>query len=372
MPFTGFLNGENLLFSHLPAVSDFCQTDGVYTRPVPAAYMGCNQLGCMPLGVRMGSECEKRLEAAFADAERRGLWLVPSDGAQKAALRLRVARGELVRPIPGCFARAVAFRVMKQRQKTLTTIKTLAALHPNWVFCSYSAAIAHGLWVANSLLRDIHVVSAGEYGRAGDRVIRHRNRLAAEDIASCQGVRVTSLARTLMDCLCEAEKCLSLPIVDAALHWGLIEQFDLVRFLEERGQGKRGICRARETPALADGRSGSALESFARAVIIELGFQVPELQVEIYDPLEPDNLKYGDFGWCLDTPRPIIGEADGLEKYAKGANGVEDAVRSMSRERRREAHINLTNAVVVRFSYEDVLDAAYFERLLEMAGVPRA
>lgn len=371
MPFAGFFNDEKLLFSHLPALSDSCQLDGVYTRHVLAAYMGCSQLGCMLLGVRMGSECEKRLEAAFADAERRGLWLVPSDCAQKAALRLRVARGELVRPIPGCFARATAFHAMKLRQKTLVTIKTLAMLRPNWVFCSYSAAVVHGLWVANSLLHDIHVVSAGEYGRAGNRVIRHRNQLVPEDITVSQGVRVTSLAYTLMDCLCRTRFSQALSIVDSALHWQLIELPELARFLDGRGQGRRGICQARETAACADARSESALESFARAKIIELGFQVPELQVELIDPLEPANPKYGDFGWCLDSPRPIIGEADGLEKYAKGATSVKDAVRSMSRERRREAHINLTNATVIRFSYEDVLDTAYFERLLETAGVPR-
>lgn len=320
----------------------------------------------------MGSECEKRLEVAFADAERRGLWLVPIGCAQEAALRLRLTKGELVQPIPGCFARTSAFHAMAQRQKTRITIKTLATLHPNWVFCSYSAALMHGLWVANSLLHDIHVATSGEYGRAGNQIVRHKSQLEAGDIVVSQGVRVTSLAYTLMGCLCKTRFSQALPIVDSALHWQLIGLPEVARFLDERGRGRRGIRQARETLTCADGRSESALESFARAKIIELGFQVPELQVELFDPLEPTNLKYGDFGWCLNSPCPIVGEADGLEKYARGASGVEEAIRSMSRERRREAHINLTNAVVIRFSYEDVLDAEYFERLLETAGVPRA
>lgn len=320
----------------------------------------------------MGLECERRLKAAFADVERQGLWLIPSERMRETALRLRLARGELVQPIPGCFARASVFHALKQRQKTLITMRTLAMLHPSWTFCSYSAGVAHGLWVANSLLHDIHVVNAGEYGRAGNRVIRHKNRLATEDVVVQQGIRVTSLAYTLMDCLCKTGFTQALPIVDSALHWQLIELPETIRFLDERGRGRRGIRQARKTAMYADGRSGSALESFARAKMIDLGFQIPELQVELVDPLEPGNLKYGDFGWCLDSSRPIIGEADGLEKYARNASGVEDAIRSMSRERRREAHINLTNAVVIRFSYEDVLDTAYFERLLETAGVPRA
>lgn len=90
--------------------------------------------------------------------------------------------------------------------------------------------------------------------------------------------------------------------------------------------------------------------------------------------MEPNNPKRGDFGWRLNDGRWIIGELDGLEKYRGrgGAAGtVEAAIRAMARERRREAHINLTNATVVRFSMDEVRDTSYFERLLANAGVPR-
>lgn len=61
-----------------------------------------------------------------------------------------------------------------------------------------------------------------------------------------------------------------------------------------------------------------------------------------------------------------------MRSIAGGAAGAVDAaIRAMARERRREAHINLTNATVVRFSMDEVRDTSYFERLLASAGVPR-
>ncbi len=43
----------------------------------------------------------------------------------------------------------------------------------------------------------------------------------------------------------------------------------------------------------------------------------------------------------------------------------------MAKERRREAHINMANATVIRFSMEEVYNVEYFENLLTTAGVPR-
>lgn len=67
----------------------------------------------------------------------------------------------------------------------------------------------------------------------------------------------------------------------------------------------------------ADGRSENGGESVVRAIILELGFAEPDLQVEIEDPLNPGTYKRVDYYWLLEDGRAIVGELDGFEKYLK-------------------------------------------------------
>lgn len=324
----------------------------------------------------MDRRARELLEELFQSAEREGLWAVPRSGSEAELLRVQVDRGRAKRPLPGCYAPATRLAKMTPRQRSYTTIRTLAVLHPDWIFCRFSAAVLYGLWVPNALLGTVHILKPSTYGRTGAAVQRHRYQMEPHEIVRCQGIRVVSPQHALADCLRHASFRDALPIVDSALRFGIATASELEEYLKESDKGARGVRGALKALSYADGRSGSGGESVARAVMIEFGFQVPELQVELFDPMEPGNPKYGDFGWLLETLHPVIGELDGFEKY-RASGGVEPqaqidhAIRVMSKERRREAHINLTGAKVIRFSLRDVLDSAYFERLLDEAGVPR-
>ena len=46
------------------------------------------------------------------------------------------------------------------------------------------------------------------------------------------------------------------------------------------------------------------------------------------------------------------------------------AIESFSDERLRESHLNLTRALVVRFSFAQAIDEDYMRRLLTCAGIP--
>ena len=191
-----------------------------------------------------------------------------------------------------------------------------------------------------------------------------------------RGVRVTSLRKTLVDCLCASDFRVGLAIADSAIHWELASKREIANWIEEDGRGRRGVRQARQTIAWADGRSENGGESIARATMIELGFVAPLLQVEVFDPMEPDSPKRGDFGWWLEDGSWVIGELDGIGKYRKDdvngtRNGLDAAIRALAAERRRESHLCLSGSKVVRFGMRDVLDTAYFERLLTAAGVPR-
>lgn len=92
----------------------------------------------------------------------------------------------------------------------------------------------------------------------------------------------------------------------------------------------------------------------------------------------PGVSKRADLGWRLSDGRYILAELDGFAKYLtedtrrSNIEKTELAVQSMRAERLRESHLNLTGAVILRFSFAQALDTSYFFQLLATAGVPLA
>lgn len=322
----------------------------------------------------MACDLEKTLKGKFAAAEACGELLVPVDRAERRQCARARASGVLVCPYPGLFARGEWYEALPERVRYLSVVRGIARLHPDWIFCSFTAAILHGLWVANARLDAVHVRVDGREStrKSPGRIQCHL--IVDDEFAMQCGLRVTSLHRTVLDCLCATRFCEGLGIVDAALHWGMTDRGSIVRYAAEHGARRPGIVGARRVLAYADGGSENGGESLARGMMIELGFAVPELQVEFADPMEPGNPKRVDFCWRRSDGRVIVGELDGLAKYSGGERVVDPAraVRVLAKERRREAHLNLTGATVIRFSLAEALDASYFTHLLSSAGVPRA
>lgn len=311
----------------------------------------------------------------FDEVEHMGRWLHPDDAAERCLLSRGVAKGVYVVPARGFYARRAAFESLSIRERALRTVRSLAAAHPDWLFCAFSAAMLHGLQVPFALLDKAHIVQAWSRTRTSSVVCRHAYSIEQCDCDIQLGVRVTSICRTLLDCLCIASFREGLAIADSALRWGGIERAELEQYVAEKGRHRKGLNNARRVLRYSDGRSENGGESIARAVMIEHGFVVPELQTEVIDPMDPMNPKRCDFSWKFPDGQLILGELDGMGKYVRDCNGdlrdVEGVAREMSRERTREAHLNLTNAKVVRFTFNQVLDEGYFERLLLTAGVPK-
>ena len=318
----------------------------------------------------------ERLAERFEQAERAGVWLTASGNAEELSLCRGRREGRYISPCRGMFARDTFFRSIGARERTLRTMRTLSVLHPHWVFCSFSAAVLHGLQVPNRFMGNVHISQRHVTGSRPDGskplVVRHRPQVDDAQVVTVLGMRATSLRRTVVDCLCQADFRSGLAIADSAIHWGLTSRAEIGAWLAEDGRRRRGVVQARETVKWTDGRSDNGGESIVRAIVIELGFEVPWLQVEIFDPLEPNNPKFGDMGWKRRDGRWVILELDGLGKYRPDRKeGLEETVRTLTDERRREAHINLSDVIVIRVSFSEALDTAYFDRLLRAAGVPR-
>lgn len=322
----------------------------------------------------MSKSLEESLWKRIAHEEQRGRYLVPSNRAERQALERRVRAGMLVSPYKDMFVRPEYLTQLSARARTLHTVKALAALHPDWTFCFSTAALLHGLQVSNKLLQpiDIAIEPTGNRRRASGiaacHVVPHQEALLVA------GVRATALLQTLLDCACAYPFAYGLAIVDSALHWKLTTKEEVTEFFLQRGKGRHGIETARKVVAYCDGRSDNGGESIARAMIIELGFAVPELQVEIYDPMEPSVPKVADYYWRRPDGHEIIGELDGMGKYqgvlSHQNSDASDIVQAFSRERIRESHLNLTGATVIRFTIAQAQDEDYMLKLLSAAGVP--
>lgn len=316
---------------------------------------------------------DMRINHMIEEAESKGMYVVPRSELDERALDRRVARGGLTKLCKGLYARTAYLESLSPRERSRRAISTLANLQPRWTFCSYSAALVHGLQVPYALLDTVRVAVAPGHSRKRYPGFVHFHIVKGERPVTVDGIRVTSLLRTLLDCMCQAPFRYGLAIVDSALHWRLVSRAQLEAYVAVYGKGRIGISTARRVLRYCDGRAENGGESVARATIIDLGLMIPELQVEVTDPMNPNVTARVDMFWRLPDGRIIIGELDGFVKYRDDSTaGVDEAVRRLARERRREAHLNLTGATVVRFSYAEAEDPEYLFKLLTQAGVPLA
>lgn len=319
----------------------------------------------------------RSIEAKLDHSEDAMWWLAPSSRAEYQTLRRRTVAGDLREPFPGLFGRAGTCEALGPRGCAYRTLKTLVRLHPDWCFCSFSAAVLYGIHVPFAHLDSVHLaVSPGRYRASSKAITRHERE---HETARVEEALVTPIDETVMDCLCAAPFADGLAIADSALHWQLTSPSQLRAYCSDHGTWRKGIVRARRVLSYADHRAESGGESLVRAIIIDAGFVLSELQVEMEDPLGTGSIVRVDFYWRLADRRVVVLEFDGLQKYLSLApeqsratkKDFRNAIKKLSDERARESRINLSGATVIRLTSREACDASYVVKLLERAGVPR-
>lgn len=320
----------------------------------------------------MARTSKAEIFASFEPFEQAGLLLYTDNGSRRRTLRTWTKNGELVSPHPGLFARPEFWSPLNRTDREIATLRTLSELHPDWIFCSYSAAVLQGLSVSYSLLGRAHVARLdGARGRDSSAVRYHTfpGFLVAD---RAHGVPVTEIMYTVTSCLLDAPFRSGIAIADSALRTSSLSQETLKAYVESIGRGKHGIAHARRIAAHADERAESGGESLARAAMIEQGFAIPELQVSFPDPIDAGRSFRVDFLWTLPDGRRVIGEFDGKEKYeaVEMTNG-RSAEEIRAAERQRESRLTLLGMPVVRFEPTDLRRPALFARKLRAAGIPQ-
>lgn len=315
----------------------------------------------------------KEAEALLDHAENENRCAAASASTGKPiyhAMRRRVRSGELVSPYPGTYARREYWRNLNPEQRSLHLVRALASLHPQWVFAGISAVCLYGLEHSYSLHADDIVCIASRGGRnAHDASPLRRIPMRHIPIRRRNGILVTSPERTLIDCT-RLPFHLALPVFDSAFRRHLVSAASISRFADKVRCDANSLARLLRH---VNPRSENGGESLMRALIIEQGFVVPDLQVEFENPGNPEFPYRVDFCWRLFDDRVIVAEYDGMAKYADTSNRNRATLQAKLEYERIREHTLRDDGVttILHFVYEDLTDPARLTTKLAEADVPR-
>jgi hypothetical protein len=237
------------------------------------------------------------------------------------------------------------------RQRHLLAVRaTVAGLRVPAVVSHGSAAALHGLPLWGVPLRQVHVTRQPPARSADEGRLRsHVARLGPEDVVLIGGTAVTSVTRTVVDLARSVPFAPALVVADAALASGRTTSEQLLAALDA-GAGTRGTRSARRALRAADPRSESVGESRSRALMIDAGLPLPDLQLDVH---APDGQLVGrcDFGW---RERGVLGEFDGRVKYGRLLRPGQQPGDAVFEEKRREDALRDEGWGVVRWVWADL------------------
>ena len=327
----------------------------------------------------MSNRVDEEIRSVLHFGDEVGACVAAPDHRLLVALRRRLGEdGTVVSPARGLYALRAEWEELSPSERSLSLMRGFQRLHPGWVFCGPSAALAFGADVSYAAQRPFHVVAPGDSWPSKTGLLHyHGIKLGSyagidEDPVERSGIAVTPLARTVLDSLRWLNFREGMVVADFAIRGRDGRRDSLLGYFESRRGTCIGVDQAVHTLARADGRAESGGESIARAVMIEQGFMLPALQVEIPDPLNPGSTFRVDFAWLRSDGRVIVGECDGRKKLldpglAKGRSPQQ----VLDEQRKREGLITAYDVSVVRLTFEEALGEGELVRKLDFYGVPR-
>lgn len=308
------------------------------------------------------------LACLLDDAESRQMCAAASSPAESSAVCARASTGELVRPRHGLFARPDYWETLKPEVKMLHVARALGRMHDSWVFSHATAAFAYGLAASYRYLDPIHYVLEGSSGgRAGKGMRRHCSQRAPS--VAVNGMRVTTPLRTIADCCLALPFRDALPIADSAVRTGIVSVDGLTRACVAAA-GRRGVSTFRRVCEHVDPRAESGGESFVRGVLIDMGFEVFDLQLEVPDIERPGKTRRLDIVLRRADGRLVDLEVDGKGKYSEPEmTKGRDTVEVMMDERRREAGVTAFDFSVIRMTPGQAHSEEFVRSRLALYGV---
>jgi predicted transcriptional regulator of viral defense system len=246
---------------------------------------------------------------------------------------LLVRRGEWMSVRRGAYAERDRVEAMSDEQRHLALLHAIArSLREPAVVSHVSAALLHGLPTWGIDLSEIHISRQNLHASRHEAgAHHHRGNLTDSEVIVVDGVKVTSLARTVLDTARTASFEAAVVVADAAFARDPKAQsvaLDLLNTMRDWP----GARQAGSVVEFADGRSESVGESRCRVCFREGGLPRPVLQHEIFAP-NGRLIGRSDFGFLEFL---TLGEFDGKGKYLRGLRNGESPGDVVWREKKRE------------------------------------
>lgn len=289
-------------------------------------------------------------------------------GMTRQQVRRRVDSGRWRRLHRGVYCRTAEWEAADSRARHLVCAAAAQLISPPaWRLSHATAAVCFGLPMP---FRPPPVWQTRPRG-GPTRYLDGRRLLVApvpaEHGARLEIGRVTSLARTVADCLRHLSTEDAVAIGDAALRASPTLRPVVAEVLAhcacwpyaERGQSRL---------LLLDGRRESPLESLSAVEMHRGGVPAPEAQALLYD--DRGLVGRSDFWW---PDRAVVGEVDGLVKYDVVAS-LDGARAALLAEKAREQRLWRMGAHVVRWGLKDLRSpgfAAWLNRELALSDPGR-
>lgn len=275
-------------------------------------------------------------------------------------------------------ARAPFAELLPSAQHRLRVVAAAEQMRGGSAVVSHlSAAVLHGLPLYRFVEQPIQMTLAGGR-RASSRpgLQRHQGRLDDDDIVEVDGIRCTSVERTVFDVARTSPFETAVACADGALRGKSVEGRifdpdaqeewrDLMSERTRNAPGARGVVQARRVIASADGRAESVGESVSRVQLVRLGYTV-EPQAAVAGP--QGTTYFADI--ALPTQH-VFWEFDGAGKYTdpvmRGKKSADDV---LLQEKRREDWIRaVTGWKVCRGGFRDIATPEALAARLASFGV---
>lgn len=292
------------------------------------------------------------------------------------AIRRALRRGKLVKLHRGVYLEAETWRTLDADARYLARVHAaMRCMSPDSVASHQSAVAAWGLPIIGRWPSEVHLLAPrASGGRSDPGVRRHALGITDDDWAERDGIRVTTLARTVVDVAASASLYSAVATVDAAIHRPrdgapLLTKQEIYEEWS-RMMPFRGHARALRVIDFAEDGADSTSESTSRVSMALLGFPPPELQRPF--TIGGDSA-FVDFYF---READAIGECDGKEKYLsaelRGGRSLEQV---LLEEKAREDALRRQVRAFGRWGSREAMSPGLLRvKLLEMGltqGAPR-
>ena len=283
------------------------------------------------------------------------------DGRTRRELQSQVADGTVIHlrrgwyAVPGPEPEGEAWE--KRVFDHLVRVQDALASRPGHVASHTSAALVHGLAVTIADETPVHLTTVDRVPSSqrspGLRI--HRSESVRNETELVNGIRVTTLARTVADVLRTRTLPHGLALIDDVLRRGLVPIEDVRKIVD--GQRRwAGRPRALAALYLADPTRESWGESFSFAHLHLQGHAMPLPQVEVYDA----DMRFLGRLDALWPEEGAGGESDGEVKYFIPGHREEPlektVLRHLHEETVRHDRIEATGLPLVRWSPTEMAD----------------